>query len=475
MAEKSYAVLTSLKTSVYLLLVLCVFFMLGTIFPQGTEYATYESSGGRFLFLVKTFGLLNIFNGSAFLAVSGLLLINLAFCCYENYFRVKGRRRKGYASLTSPDLVIALNSKPDKAQKIIERMFLSLGFREKPSSEKNVIVYEKGIYYRWLTWLYHAAIAACFAGFVLSGLYVKEGMLTLKKDTPAKIESSMMPETLGWMASPEPPSYTIVLDKFSTEYAEHPNLDMPGDKIARLKVASWQTPLSFDLSKEGIFPKDWFSKLRILENSSTATEKTIEVNDPLKYKGYTFYQVGYEQELELSVEGAKEKITVTAGRSVDIKELGVKLKFGTLRTGNLFQKDGTVRAIEPYVMAKIAPDKNAKNKKPESRKEEAPVKLVVSKASVIAGKKVTLTGYDESSMLSYRYDPGVPLLWFFGSLVFIIMTLRCLGSWQRARFSIRATDTGSVAEINVKCMGLFRSKASLVSNLDYVAKTRISE
>lgn len=40
--------------------------------------------------------------------------------------------------------------------------------------------------------------------------------------------------------------------------------------------------------------KDYKSKLRIVEDGKTVVEKTIEVNDPLKYKGYAFYQSSYD-------------------------------------------------------------------------------------------------------------------------------------------------------------------------------------
>ena len=42
--------------------------------------------------------------------------------------------------------------------------------------------------------------------------------------------------------------------------------------------------------------KDFKSKLRIMDNGSVGVEKTIEVNVPLKYKGYTFYQSSYNPE-----------------------------------------------------------------------------------------------------------------------------------------------------------------------------------
>jgi hypothetical protein len=44
--------------------------------------------------------------------------------------------------------------------------------------------------------------------------------------------------------------------------------------------------------------KDWKSKLRIVEGGKTVAEKTIEVNDPLKYKGYAFYQASYDPQNE---------------------------------------------------------------------------------------------------------------------------------------------------------------------------------
>lgn len=42
--------------------------------------------------------------------------------------------------------------------------------------------------------------------------------------------------------------------------------------------------------------KDWKSTLRIEEGGKTVAKKTIEVNDPLKYGGYTFYQASYDPE-----------------------------------------------------------------------------------------------------------------------------------------------------------------------------------
>jgi hypothetical protein len=61
-----------------------------------------------------------------------------------------------------------------------------------------------------------------------------------------------------------------------------------------------------DLSKEAApnlwlvqprgMPKDYFSDLAVLEGGAVAAGKTIEVNDPLHWGGYHFYQYDYDHE-----------------------------------------------------------------------------------------------------------------------------------------------------------------------------------
>ncbi len=50
--------------------------------------------------------------------------------------------------------------------------------------------------------------------------------------------------------------------------------------------------------KSGMEVKDYKSILRVVENGKTMVTKTIEVNNPLKYKGFVFYQSSYDPEGE---------------------------------------------------------------------------------------------------------------------------------------------------------------------------------
>ncbi|MCP5003786.1 MAG: cytochrome c biogenesis protein ResB [Planctomycetes bacterium] len=62
--------------------------------------------------------------------------------------------------------------------------------------------------------------------------------------------------------------------------------------------AKWYPDNNFALlyEKFGMDIKDFKSKLRVVDNGKTVLSKTIEVNDPLKYNGYVFYQSSYDPE-----------------------------------------------------------------------------------------------------------------------------------------------------------------------------------
>ncbi len=80
-------------------------------------------------------------------------------------------------------------------------------------------------------------------------------------------------------------------------------VDGPSGKVddwlfCNRQYATWYPDNNFALVYEstGESIKHFTSKLRIEENGQTVAEKTIRVNDPLKYKGYVIYQSSYDPE-----------------------------------------------------------------------------------------------------------------------------------------------------------------------------------
>lgn len=79
------------------------------------------------------------------------------------------------------------------------------------------------------------------------------------------------------------PAIKVALDGSSEPYYlwEGTPIDVPGYKMV--------------FQQEDII-KDFYSILQIINNGHVAAEKKIEVNDPLRYGGYTFYQASYDSE-----------------------------------------------------------------------------------------------------------------------------------------------------------------------------------
>lgn len=72
------------------------------------------------------------------------------------------------------------------------------------------------------------------------------------------------------------------------------------DWILANNPPKWYPDKNFALLYEqsGMVVKDYKSILRVMDGGKTVMTKTIEVNDPLKYKGYVFYQSSYDPEGE---------------------------------------------------------------------------------------------------------------------------------------------------------------------------------
>ncbi len=73
-------VLSSTSLTIVLLLLLSLVYLAVTIFPQGLSLDDYAKAGGKFLFFIKYFSLLNVFNTWYFLLTLFLLLLNLMLC-----------------------------------------------------------------------------------------------------------------------------------------------------------------------------------------------------------------------------------------------------------------------------------------------------------------------------------------------------------------------------------------------------------
>jgi cytochrome c biogenesis factor len=72
-------------------------------------------------------------------------------------------------------------------------------------------------------------------------------------------------------------------------FARYPQVNMK-------RLWAQKVHIFYESESKGGEIKDYKSVLRVVDGGNTVLSKTIEVNDPLKYKGYTFYQSSYDPE-----------------------------------------------------------------------------------------------------------------------------------------------------------------------------------
>lgn len=452
--------LSSIRTSVYILCILAFFYVIGTVFPQGEKYDEYVKAGGKYLLLVNLFDLLDFFASPVFVITSVLLLLNLAVCTCDRYAGLFATRV--FPKAFEPTHTLYLTQGLAEANIEVRRVLReNLGLRLK-SNDYEWMIMEKGLPYRWLTWLYHAGIIVCFTGFLLTYLFAFEGNITLKPGQPRPLS----PDTTGrvqslWKTKDGTTEFSLYLDEFITDYVQTPVLDYPKDRLSRLAIGlGWKVP-SYGLKDDSLSVKDWKSRLKVKKSGRTLLEKTVFVNDPLRYGGYTFYQEGFEQKIKIRVDSNPILLDAKTDEELIVPGIGYPLKFGTLRAGTLYKIDGGVDRIKPFTAVK-RPVKASKDKKYEEIG-----RLEAGAPMDIDGRKIEIAGFEESSVLSYRYDPGTGILWWGGIFVIITMCLRFFGRWQMVAYRTGEADGIVFLELNISTKGLSADAERLAKRIEY--------
>jgi len=483
--NKIYKRFASLKTSCVFLGMLVGFYILGTIFPQGASFDDYIKSGGGWASFVIFFDLLNIFNTPGFFIVASLLFINLLICAFERFLILRRQRKTVSEDLqfipawTFPlDINPQLESADESIKEIFKKEF---GFIEKTFTCPEINIMEKGWSYRWLTWIYHLAILFCFLGFLMTYIFAFEDEIILYPGEAATIKPAATNRwNKSWGNKPQELDFKLILDEFITEYNQFPQLDYPADKLSRFAIAmGWKDP-KYILKDESYFPKDWKSRLKVIKGKETVLEKTIEVNDPLSYQGITFYQAAYKQILRIQVDDNLISFETETEKELIIPGVDGMLKFGTIKTGTLFKKDGSTEKIKPFTEATLikhvpvsirqGKDNNGKLA-PESlnrgTETEKLGKLEYDGSLYIDNKRISLKEFKETSVLSYRYDPGVPILWWSGVIALLVMALRVFGAWYRIVYRLEEKDGIPHLLLKVKTRGLMADKERFVKRLKH--------
>ena len=258
--SKVYDFFSSVKLAVVVFFLLAAGSISGTLIEQGLSPQEYIANHGeKWYYWINLLSLNNVYHSWWFSVLLALLAINLAVCLskrlptiWKAYYVVDTDFTHNLVQNFKNNTVIQYPSGMEEARgKVVD---ILKGKKYKIWTENNpndiTIFAAKGRIGRLGSTIGHISIFIILIGAVLSSAIGFRGFYPFYEG-----ESVFIPEG----------NFYVMVEKFWIDYYENGGV------------------------------KDYFSKMSVIDNGKKVFTKTIQVNDPLQYKGVWFYQSSYGQ------------------------------------------------------------------------------------------------------------------------------------------------------------------------------------
>jgi cytochrome c biogenesis protein len=249
--------LSSVKLAIALIIIITSASMVGTFIPQLRSAEEYLARYGQISELLMRLEITDLYHSWWFKVLLILFSLNIMICTLSRLSpKLKRAFRPNLKFETQTLLAAKIQEKfsknwnLEKSKGELKKELRSAHYRIKETEKDGAVhllarkkilgIFGSDIVHLGLLIILIGGIISGFSGF-RTNINISEGEIVPVLNTEFKLQ----------------------LDKFETEY--HPNGSV----------------------------KDWKSTLTIIEDDTPRLTKTIEVNFPLTYKGYVFYQSGY--------------------------------------------------------------------------------------------------------------------------------------------------------------------------------------
>lgn len=281
----------SVQLTIVLLLSLAATSIIGTLIPQNESPSEYVKAFGDFYFrFFQALDLFDMYHSWWFLLLLLLLVLNIIICSIDRIMasrkilfvrqpQFKFNRFNNAKALKQLDIPSAPETLKQNYQTWWQRKFARVQLTD--SEDGFRLFAEKGRWTRFGVYIVHLSVVILLLGGMIGSLFGFEGFVNLA----------------------------------------------PGDSADRIRLrnSNQSLPLGFTVRCEDFIvsfydngaPELFQSSLSIIENGTTMVEKDIIVNDPLRYKGISFYQASYGP---LPPKGAKLSFTSKASAQVYERE-----------------------------------------------------------------------------------------------------------------------------------------------------------
>ena len=337
--DKIWDIFSSIKLAVVVFLMISVTSIVGTIIEQQAEPEQNIKLLAKLFGLhfapaafriLDTLGFTDMFRSWWFMAFLAIFAANLIVCSIDRLPKIWKVVREPVKPVTPERLKalsikreIILKEKVDKASEHAGAVLKKYGFTAALRKEEHgVQLYaEKGRYTRLGLYVTHLSVLLILSGALIGMLFGFNASLNLPEGT-----SSVMAYKSGGLQIPL--GFEIRCDNFNVSFYDNSDT-----------------------------PKSYKSVLTILENGREVKKKMIDVNNPLHYKGITFYQASYGfipnrdsifQFTVTSNNGTKEDVNVKFGEPFTLPGGSVTGKVVDFSPAIALDESG-----KPYTYAKM--------------------------------------------------------------------------------------------------------------------------
>ena len=313
-ASKSFGTLVwdffcSVKLAIFTLIFLAITSIAGTIIPQQLSKEEYlrKMSEAAYNFY-HAVGLTDVYHVWWFQLLLLILSINLIVCSI-NRFPYTWRMIVRPTSDLDEDNIVnyqlrekfhnheAVGSLKDRYMELVTKQIGKPDVTERADGGFSFFV-EKGKYARLGVYVVHLSVIIILVGALIGFVWGVRGGMNIPEGGWA--------DTIylfGTNAKPHPLGFAVRCDDFDVQF--------------------------YDTG----MPKEFKSDLVILENGKEVLKKTIKVNHPMNYKGYTFYQASYGPTDPVFTIGVKDR----ASGEVQSIKVGLEGNPVPLPNGSSFQ------------------------------------------------------------------------------------------------------------------------------------------
>ncbi len=393
--------LCSVRLSIFLLILLALTSILGTVIPQNAPAMEYIQQFGVGLYRFFNFlGLFDVYHSWWFRGILALLALNIFSCSSSRFPRIWRRITRPRGDLDADQLAalpytrglkrsLSPGQVAENAASVVRGMFGNPRVSE--TREAITLFAERGRMSRLGVYLTHLSILIILLGALMGSLFGFRGFVNILEGET--VDRIFMRNPRG--TAPTPLGFEVKCNDFRITY--------------------------YDVNPEERLVKEYVSTLTFLEGGREVMKKEVRVNHPLIFNGLRFYQSSYGSIPEIALTVVRESrgedfsFLSFEGERVEIPDSGTS--FQVLRYHPQIHDFG-----EGIAMLFSKP-------------EAMPKRFMLLKATpkIVDGYTFTLKGVTQRQYtgLQVTRDPGVGTVWVGCILLVLGLIVAFFFSHQR--------------------------------------------